>query len=97
MDSPSFPHVPDSSRGCIRGGQGEVIPETGFNPQSQVTRDTRADWWKHIDMSYPRVMRWLSDYKFFGGLHRCFCVPVQYAFAVTASRLAFHEATERFE
>jgi len=31
MDSPSLPHHPDSSRGCIRGGQGEVIPETGFN------------------------------------------------------------------
>jgi hypothetical protein len=30
MDSPSFPHVPDSSIACVRGGQEEVIPETGF-------------------------------------------------------------------
>jgi len=30
MDSPSFAHVPDWSRGCIRGVQGVVKPETGF-------------------------------------------------------------------
>ena len=31
MDSPSFPRVYDSHRVHIRGGQGEVIPDTGFN------------------------------------------------------------------
>jgi hypothetical protein len=30
------------------------------------------------------------------GQQMCFCAPVQHAFAVTAPRLAFHEATERF-
>jgi hypothetical protein len=42
-------------------------------------------------------MRGLSDYDFYTGQQRCFCVPVQDAFAFTASRLAFHEATERFD
>jgi hypothetical protein len=32
-----------------------------------------------------------------GGHQRCFCVPVQHAYAVVASRLAFHEVTERFD
>jgi len=32
MESPSFPHVPDWSRGYIRGEQGVVKPETGFKP-----------------------------------------------------------------
>ena len=30
MESPSFSHVPDWSRGYIRGEQGVVKPETGF-------------------------------------------------------------------
>ena len=40
MDSPSYAHVPDWSRGCVRGLQGGVKPETGFKPQSRITRIT---------------------------------------------------------
>jgi len=38
MDSPSFASVPDWSRGCIRGVQGVVIPETGFKNFSDGVR-----------------------------------------------------------
>jgi hypothetical protein len=34
--SPSVPRVPDWSRGCIYGGQGVVILETGFQPSLPV-------------------------------------------------------------
>ena len=38
MDSPSFAHVPDWSRGCIRGVLGVVKPETGFKPSLRHSR-----------------------------------------------------------
>jgi len=43
-DSPSFNHAPDWSRGCIRGVQGVVKPETGFKrtPRLSARDKTRA-------------------------------------------------------
>ena len=36
MDSPSVPRVPDWSRACIWGGQGVVIPDTGFKSRGTI-------------------------------------------------------------
>jgi hypothetical protein len=36
-DSPSFAHVPDLPRGCIREVQGVVKPETGLKSSLRVT------------------------------------------------------------
>ena len=38
MDSPSFAHVPDWSRGCILAVQGAVKPETGFKMRLMTRR-----------------------------------------------------------
>ena len=64
----------------------------GLNHKTRSPGRPRADWSKHLDMSYPRVMRGSSrlPQKSFLGQQRCFCVPV---FVYRS----FHGATERFD
>ena len=72
-----------------------------WSQKSQVTGSPRADWSKHIDMSYPRVMRCVGYpiTSFLRGSQVILCTGTafKYASAVTESRLAFHGAKERFD
>ena len=68
-----------------------------LKPQNQVTaligRNTSTNLIRRLCDGHPDSPKT----GFGGGATKVFCVPVQHAFAVTASCLAFHESTERFD
>ena len=73
-----------------------------LNPKPRSPWRPRADWSKHVDRSHRRVIRLhalvIRLQVFWGASQVFWCTGTvfKYASAVTASRLAFHGATERF-